>query len=116
MVHNCLIFLAFCLTQSSYSYIPRKYSRLQMNIMDKFNNIFKSNPVSTSFEFVDSSISWEEIESKLRVLETVNERLDFESVTKGRGFSSHKANIRLFNAPDGYTPEVTLYRDTAGRE
>ena len=32
----------------------------------------------------------------------------------GRGGANHKASIRLFDAPDGYEPEVTLYRDTAG--
>jgi glutathione S-transferase len=85
-----------------------------------FSNMFNSNPVAKnnsmkpSFKFADSSISWEEIDAKLRVLESVNERIAFDSSTQGRGYSSHKANIRLFDAPDGYTPEVTLYRDTAG--
>jgi hypothetical protein len=32
----------------------------------------------------------------------------------GRGGANHKASIRLFDAPDGFEPEVTLYRDTAG--
>ena len=32
----------------------------------------------------------------------------------GRGPANHKASIRLFDAPEGYEPEVTLYRDTAG--
>jgi hypothetical protein len=32
----------------------------------------------------------------------------------GRGGANLKASIRLFDAPDGFEPEVTLYRDTAG--
>ena len=32
----------------------------------------------------------------------------------GRGGANHKATIRLFDAPEGYEPLVTLYRDTAG--
>ena len=32
----------------------------------------------------------------------------------GRGDASHKANVRFFGAPEGFQPEVTLYRDTAG--
>lgn len=32
---------------------------------------------------------------------------------KGRGPTSSKAELRLFDAPDGYKPRVTLYRDTA---
>ena len=38
----------------------------------------------------------------------------FETKCEGRGPANHKASIRLFDAPEGYEPEVTLYRDTAG--
>lgn len=58
--------------------------------------------------------SWLDIDERLRALESVAEREDFESMPIGRGRSNHKANIRLFDAPDGYEPEVILYRDTAG--
>ena len=37
-----------------------------------------------------------------------------ETKCEGRGPANHKASIRLFDAPEGYEPEVTLYRDTAG--
>ena len=71
-----------------------------------------------SFQFYlfiqETSISWDQIDSKLRAQETVEERKVFDQIATGRGFSNHKANIRLFDSPEGYIPEVTLYRDTAG--
>lgn len=44
----------------------------------------------------------------------VSVTLHAHQVLTGRGDANHKANIRLFDAPDGTVPEVTLYRDTAG--
>ena len=32
---------------------------------------------------------------------------------KGRGLPSHRADLRLFDAPDGFEPQVTLFRDRA---
>lgn len=95
-----------------------RISRLQMNIMDKFGGMFNSKSLTTNgspnIKFVDTSMPWEEINTRLKTLEKVEEREQFEAISSGRGYSNHKANLRLFDAPDGFTPEVTLYRDTAG--
>lgn len=57
-----------------------------------------------------------EIENLLKHQESTEERRSFELMTNesGRGAANHKANTRLFDAPDDYEPEITLYRDTAG--
>ena len=54
------------------------------------------------------------LDAKLRTLERQEERENFELQKRGRGTSNHRADIRLFDAPEGFDPEVTLYRDTAG--
>jgi hypothetical protein len=61
-------------------------------------------------QFIDSANSWEDIEKQLDVLESHEEKFKFESIETGRGPSSHLANIRLFDAPNDYIPEITLYR------
>jgi hypothetical protein len=35
----------------------------------------------------------------------------FRMQVQGRGPANHRADIRLFDAPDGFEPVVTLYRD-----
>ena len=32
---------------------------------------------------------------------------------EGRGLPSHRADLRLFDAPNGFEPQVTLFRDRA---
>lgn len=68
---------------------------------------------NTAISFIDVSPSWEELESLLRSKESTLERSDFESERAGRGPTNHRASIRLFDAPDGFQPEITLYRDQA---
>jgi hypothetical protein len=60
--------------------------------------------------------SWNELDRLLRAVETKSERDEYDLISAGtgRGPSSHRANLRLFDAPDGFEPEVTLFRDTAG--
>jgi len=58
--------------------------------------------------------TWEDLDRMLRSTEPPEERQRFDDVKRGRGPANHKANVRLFDAPEGYTPQVTLYRDTAG--
>jgi len=68
-------------------------------------------------KFIDKAPTLNELDALLRSVETGDERCQYEYsviLNNGRGASSHKANIRLFDAPDGYTPDITLYRDTAG--
>ena len=81
-----------------------------------FMNLFGggSKPPVQSIEISDDAPSWTEIDTLLRNTEPAEERSEFDLMTAGRGNSNHKANIRLFDAPDGFEPEVTLYRDTAG--
>ena len=62
----------------------------------------------------DAGNRWEELDQLLRSQETQDERTRCEDILTGRGEANHKANIRLFGAPEGFQPEVTLYRDTAG--
>lgn len=60
--------------------------------------------------------SWQQLDTQLRSIETPEERHNFDdcfSIQGSRGPASHKATIRLFDAPDGTNPQVTLYRDTA---
>jgi len=57
---------------------------------------------------------WDTINSMLLSTETREERDSFNAMSQGRGPANHKANIRLFDSPDGFVPDVTLYRDTAG--
>lgn len=54
------------------------------------------------------------LDNMLRSKESVAEREDWELKKIGRGSTNSKALIRLFDAPDGYEPEITLYRDSAG--
>lgn len=66
-----------------------------------------------SFSFRDTAPSWSELDGKLRGVEPVTERSDFDSKKSGRGGSNHKSNLRLFDAPEDFNPKVTLYRDAA---
>jgi len=58
--------------------------------------------------------TWEKLGQLLAVKETEIELTDDLAQKAGRGWSNHKSNIRLFDAPDDFEPEITLYRDTAG--
>lgn len=64
--------------------------------------------------FVDRSPSWTELDTMIREKELKNERDTFDAQQIGRGPANSKATIRLFDAPDGTVPSITLYRDTAG--
>jgi len=63
--------------------------------------------------FTDDAPSWEKLDARLRELEPREERNEFDLKKEGRGGSNHKANLRLFDAPEGTKPLVTLYRDQA---
>lgn len=58
--------------------------------------------------------TWENLGKLLAVKETELESNEAILQKIGRGGSNHKSNIRLFDAPDDFEPEITLYRDTAG--
>lgn len=66
-----------------------------------------------TLQFVDNAPTWSVLDGMLRSLEPPSERADVEDRKKGRGRANHKSNIRLFDAPDGFQPKVTLYRDQA---
>ncbi len=83
--------------------------------MSFLSNMFTPN--NNIKKVIDKSPTLNELDILLRSLETVEERFQYEcsiNINNGRGMSSHKANIRLFDAPDNYIPEIVLYRDTAG--
>ncbi len=56
---------------------------------------------------------WTDLDNWLRELEPPVERASYDERTTGRGEANSRASIRLFGAPDGYKPEVTLYRDAS---
>ena len=73
-------------------------------------------PFSSSVKtisYTNVSPTWEELNSLLRSKETIAERTDYDSEKVGRGPTNHRADIRLFDAPEGFEPEVVLYRDQA---
>jgi hypothetical protein len=95
----------------------RAVSHRRMTQLNGFMDLFgKGSKSGSTSAFVDSSSapSWDEIDAMLRQQESPAERSDFDDILKGRGGSSHKASIRLFDAADDFEPEITLYRDTAG--
>ena len=59
------------------------------------------------------TIEQSDLLERLRSSESEQERENYEQQFKGRGTSNHRADVRLFDAPEGYEPEVTLYRDQA---
>jgi hypothetical protein len=63
--------------------------------------------------FEDGAPSWEALAQKLQELQTPEERELPALMASGRGPTSPKAALRLFDAPEGYQPRITLYRDTA---
>ena len=67
---------------------------------------------SFSFTF-GLKMSASDLDTRLRTLEPSSERSAFDLQQVGRGGANHKADIRLFDAPDDYEPEVTFYRDQA---
>jgi len=57
--------------------------------------------------------SWGALAERLAAAETVEEAGAAALVAAGRGPPTAGAALRLFDAPDGYEPRVTLYRDSA---
>lgn len=57
--------------------------------------------------------TWIELDSLLRKVEIQDERQEFEMQKVGRGRANAQASIRLFDEDENYSPEVTLFRDTA---
>ena len=60
---------------------------------------------------VEPSAGWDSLEAMLREQQTDEERAFRSDLAAGRGVLSPMASLRLFDAPDGYEPRVTLYRD-----
>ena len=69
--------------------------------------------VPSVVDYIEVSPSWEELDLLLRQKENPSERIDFENEKIGRGNANHASNIRLFDSPEGFVPEITLYRDQA---
>ena len=62
---------------------------------------------------LDGAPSWDALQQALDA-QTSKEEVELaKQVAEGRGPPTAKANLRLFDAPDGYEPRVTLYRDGA---
>jgi glutathione S-transferase len=52
----------------------------------------------------------EELKAELSAMQTEEERNWRATALSGRGPTNHMTSIRLFDAPDGFEPLVTLYR------
>lgn len=107
--------IASLVVTSSFK-IPRQ---LKQTIVRKgvFSEMFNWGAAQIKFadgDFNDAAPTWATLDAKLRDMETVEERSFADSFSFGRGRSNHKANIRLFDAPEGFEPDLVLYRDTAG--
>mmetsp|Transcript_28528 Transcript_28528/g.37323 ORF Transcript_28528/g.37323 Transcript_28528/m.37323 type:complete len:522 (-) Transcript_28528:303-1868(-) len=61
----------------------------------------------------DAAPSLEDLKQRLYDQQTPGEREYFTVRESGRGNADSSASIRLFDAPDGTVPRVTLYRDMA---
>eukprot|EP01038_Epipyxis_sp_PR26KG_P004638 gene4638-6519_t len=84
------------------------------NIFNDKTNNNKNADIYLPDLLVDNNMpSWEDLNLMLRNYEPIDERVDFDSIKTGRSKTNSKALIRLFDAPDGFKPEITLYRDTA---
>jgi glutathione S-transferase len=56
----------------------------------------------------------EELKTTLAGMQTETEKNWRQTALSGRGPTNHMTNLRLFDAPEGTEPKITLYRDTAG--
>ncbi|CAN0288542.1 unnamed protein product, partial [Ectocarpus sp. 4 AP-2014] len=68
---------------------------------------------SVPADFEDKAPSWERLEAMLEERQTPEEREAVALRERGYGPTSALANLRLFDAPEGTEPRVTLYRDHA---
>ena len=66
-----------------------------------------------STTILNNDISWGTLDSLLRKQEPRTERTAFDVVTSGQGNAHINARIRLFDAPENFTPSITLYRDAS---
>jgi hypothetical protein len=64
--------------------------------------------------FQDSAPSWDELQIMLNQQELLEDKEDFNLQQQGRGNTNAQSKLRLFDAPEGYEPEIVLYRDSAG--
>ena len=65
----------------------------------------------TEQQLLNEDSSWDALDRLLRKQEPSNERTAFDEVISGRGNAHVNAHIRLFDAPENFKPEITLYRD-----
>ena len=60
---------------------------------------------------LDAAPTWDALQQELDKQTPAEEVEIAKQVAAGRGPPTAAANLRLFDAPDGYEPRVTLYRD-----
>jgi hypothetical protein len=71
------------------------------------------NKDDPSAPWQDTAPSWDELKQILTASQTPEEKRFRSDLAAGRGPANSMAAIRLFDAPDGTEPRVTLYRDYA---
>ena len=72
------------------------------------------SPEDPGAPWKDTAPSWDELRERLAAVQTDEEKNWRQTALSGRGPTNHMTNLRLFDAPDGTEPKITLYRDTAG--
>ena len=80
-----------------------------------FNNGKENNDRGSDYRPNDSILSWSQLNDRLLAVETPSERINYNLKLVGKGPANAKATLRLFDKPEGYEPEIVLYRDTAGK-
>ena len=103
MVHFLVCFLFVIGSTSALLSSPRS----------RTNNAQGFSASKLSYETMSKDISWDTLDSLLRKQEPSIERTAFDVVTSGRGNANVNARIRLFDAPENFKPEITLYRDAS---
>eukprot|EP01041_Mallomonas_annulata_P002710 gene2710-5335_t len=117
---HSLINLSILILTSSFRNLIGSNSRVSLSnlrlngLLDMFNTGKSTEKIdASSLQLINNAPSWKDLDSLLRTTERREERDNFDNIKKGRGPANSKATIRLFDAPDDFKPEVTLYRDAA---
>ena len=104
-----LFLISITLPLSTLTFKLSKANHNQIIKFNMWNDLFGGKKE----EFTDVSLPWGDLDELLRGKENVIERTNFDNELIGLGSSNHRAEIRYFDAPISFKPEVTLYRDQA---
>jgi hypothetical protein len=102
----------------SHNLVAARAILTMKNSFDQFFGGSKKRSIEEEFinRFTDNAPPLNLLQEMLVSQQTPEEKEDFELQKIGRGSTNARALIRLFDAPNDHTPEVTLYRDSAGND